>query len=278
MTKTLTRLGAGLLLLTACKEPSVPQSSAAVPAAQDLSAEQQQKLKTRRIFFGHQSVGGNVMDGLGKLAEAGTPVPLKVEKTLNLDSSQAGVLAHEWIGENEHPKTKLDALDAAVRGSASGADVVMFKFCYTDFGKDVDPAQVFAAYRDEVRALRSLRPGLTLVHITTPVPEPEGTIAYMLRKARGKMTLRERIAKINRYNDLLKQEFGGKEPLFDLALLESQGPDGNRATVAEGGQALGVLNPAWSADGSHLNDAGRTAIAKQLLVFLADSLPAAPAS
>ena len=278
MTSTLARLGAGLLLLTACGEPSVPPSSAAVPAPQDLSQAQQEKLKGRRIFFGHQSVGGNVMDGLGKLAASGTPVPLKVEKTLNLDSSQAGVLAHEWIGENEHPRTKLDALDSAVRGSAAGADVVMFKFCYTDFGRDVDPAQVFAAYRDQVRALQSLRPGLTMVHITTPVPEPEGTLSYMLRKARGKMTLRERVAKINSYNDLLRKEFGGKEPLFDLALLESQGPDGGRATISEGGQVLNVLNPAWSADGSHLNEPGRTTIAKQLLVFLADSLPAQPAS
>lgn len=278
MTSTLTRLGAGLLVLTACKEPSVPQSTAAVPAAQDLSAAQQDKLKARRIFFGHQSVGGNVMDGLGRLAASGAPMPLKVEKTLSLDSSQAGVLAHEWIGENEHPKTKLEALEAAVRGPASGAEIVMFKFCYTDFGRGVDPAQVFAAYRDEVRALQALRPGMTMVHITTPVPEPEGTLSYMVRKARGKMTLRERIAKINNYNDLLRQEFGGKEPVFDLALLESLGPDGGQASLADGGHELNVLNPAWSADGSHLNEAGRTTIARQLLVFLADSLPAAPAS
>lgn len=277
MTRTMARLVAGTLLLTACGESSVPEPHVA-PGPPDLSAAQQERLQGRRIFFGHQSVGGNVMDGLSRLAASGSPVPLRVEKTLNLDHSQEGLLAHEWIGENEYPATKLAALDSAVKGPAAGADVVMFKFCYTDFGKNVDPAQVFSAYRDEVRALQALRPGLTLVHITTPLPEPEGTLSYMVRKARGRMTLRDRIAKINSYNEMLRTEFGGKEPLFDLARLESVGPDGGRATISEGGRELGVLNPAWSSDGAHLNEAGRTTIARQLLAFLADSLPAAPES
>lgn len=264
------RVLGGLLLLTACGDSTMPRLTIAPDV---LSPLQQERLQGHRIFFGHQSVGGNVMDGVVQLAAWGTSPSLTVERTLAVDSTRTGVLAHEWIGENGFPETKLAALDSVVRGPAASADVVLFKFCYTDYGPGMDPVVIFEAYQRQVRSLQALRPELTMVHVTTPVPEPEGILSLMMRKVRGRMTLRERIAKINRYNELLRTAYTGREPIFDLALLESQGPDASQATITVGGQVLGVLNPAWSEDGAHLNEAGRTSIARQLLVFLADSLP-----
>lgn len=271
MIRSLALLLAAALAGSSCRDGTMPLPVSVAPP--QLSSAQREQLRSRHIFFAHQSVGGNIMDGLKDLAEAGAP--LVPERTLRVDAERPGVLAHEWVGENGQPASKLGALDSAVRGPAAEADVIMFKFCYSDFGPGTDPARILNQYVAEIRTLRAHRPGLTIVHMTTPVPEPDSWLRYYFRKARGRMTARERIVMIGQYNDLLRREFGGREPLFDLAVRESRSPEGERSTISAGGREYSALNPAWSEDGEHLNSAGRLYIAGELLAFLADSLPGA---
>lgn len=226
-----------------------------------LSAAQATRLGALRIFFGHQSVGGNLMDGLADLARdgGGEQMPLAVTRTLRVDSAGRGVLSHEWVGENGAPATKLAAVGQALSGSARGANVAMVKFCYSDFQADTDPDALFAAYQAQVATWRTQFPDVRFVHVTAPTVRPEGMATRLLRTVRGRFTMRARAAKVARYNDRLREAYRGREPVIDLAAYEA-GPD------------VPFLNPAFTDDGEHLNELGRRTVARRFLHFLADSV------
>lgn len=149
----------GVLTLTlGCGDTSVRSNDAAIEG-RVLSTEQADRLAGVRILFGHQSVGGNLIDGLADLAREGEPVPLTVVRSLRLDSAMRGVIAHEWVGENGEPESKLAAVGDALAGSARAANVAIVKFCYSDFGADSDPDAIFRAYQQEIAAWQARFPG-----------------------------------------------------------------------------------------------------------------------
>ena len=65
--------------------------------------------------------------------------------------------------------------------------------------------------------------------------------------------------KIKRYelNRLIVQEYGGKEPLFDIALIESTLPNGRRTTFSKDGKDYYYLHDEYTDDGGHLNEQAR---------------------
>lgn len=75
--------------------------------------------------------------------------------------------------------------------------------------------------------------------------------------------------KRNELNELIRQEYAGKEPLFDIAAIESTLPDGSRAFFSDHGKVYDYLSPDYSSDGGHLNPEGRRRVAEQLLITLA---------
>jgi hypothetical protein len=239
----------GLTLTLACGDSPVNDVA--------LTTAQAQRLGALRILFGHQSVGGNVIEGLADLARDGELMPLVVTRGLQVDSAGKGVIAHEWVGENGAPASKLAAVGDALAGPARGANVAIVKFCYSDFQADTDPDALFAVYRDQVTAWHARFPGVTFVHVTAPTVRPEGAAARLLRTLRGRLTMRARAAKVARYNERLREAYSGREPVIDLAAYESAGP---------------FLNPEFTDDGQHLNEVGRKVVARRVLGFLADSV------
>ena len=77
------------------------------------------------------------------------------------------------------------------------------------------------------------------------------------------------------YNALLRAAYQGREPIFDLARLESTAPDGAAVTVQWQGRAAPAMDPAYSDDGGHLNATGRLRAARELVSVLA-ALPGRP--
>jgi lysophospholipase L1-like esterase len=67
---------------------------------------------------------------------------------------------------------------------------------------------------------------------------------------------------------LLRKNYEGKEPVFDLARIESTRPDGTRETFTQDGKTYYALVPAYTKDGGHLNKLGRKKVAEQLLLLL----------
>ncbi len=228
------------------------------------------RLAARVVLFGHQSVGANLLEGIRELGARDPRVALRVTPLREAGAMTGGVLLETLIGDNGQPARKTDDFLAAL-GTPAGqqATLALHKYCYLDFGPETDPAAVFANYREKMAALRAGRPGLVLVHVTAPLTARETGPKALLKRLLGKTTQDDLNARRAAYNALLRAEYAGKEPVFDLAAYESTGPDGTRAGVLRDGKAVPALAPGWTDDGGHLNAAGRQRIAEQFLAFLA---------
>ncbi len=230
-----------------------------------LPAELIDRVAQRRIFFGHQSVGGNIVAGLSDIG-AGR---LTVTEGRNPEAFDRPGFVHTFIGKNEQPASKVADFEAALDAIGGRADIAFFKFCYVDFDANTDVDAVFAEYAAAMARLRAKYPAVTFVHVTAPLTVVQGGPKAWLKKVTGAAPwgAKENAAR-HRYNELLRAKFAG-QPLFDLAALEATKPDGTTQTFTLDGRQVPALAPAWSDDGQHLDVAGRRYVAQSLLSFLA---------
>jgi hypothetical protein len=249
-------------------------TGAPLPALEEVSAAEWQRLAARRLFFGHQSVGGNVIEGVQELLRAHPEIPLRVIETNDPAAITGPGLYHGYVGTNGRPETKL-ADFSRIAGAVGDSGAAMVKFCYVDIDKDTDAAGLFARYREAVDAFRAQHPGVTLVHVTLPLQVDPGTLFHWRTKLRGAQTPYRTLNAIRaRYNQLMRETYAGKEPLFDLAHVQSILPDGSVGVVRHDGLDVEYLAQEWSSDGGHLNEPGRKRVAQAFLVSLA-KLPSA---
>jgi hypothetical protein len=201
-----------------------------------------------RVFFGHQSVGQDVLGGIRRLyADRGEP---------------AAPVQDALIGANQDPLSKIADFDTRVRGGlAERVDVALMKLCYIDVTARTDVDALLEAYRSTLAALERDLPGVTFVHVTVPLTAE--------RSALGR--LRARVTRNDRYgpdenvvrerlNARLRAEYAGGH-LFDLAAVESTRPDGTRVTGRHAGSDYFALHDGYAADLGHLNEAGAAAAA-----------------
>jgi hypothetical protein len=235
----------------------------AQPLREDLEV-----LARQRVYFGHQSVGRNILDGLKELsASAGVPVPVaEVPHAADLRSPGVG---HTFVAENGDPMRKLQSFAAAL-GEGSQADVALLKFCYVDINADTDPRALFDAYRKTIDRLRVKNPKTTFVHVTLPLTTVQtGPKAWAKRLlGRAPYGTIENV-KREEYNGLLRRTYAGREPIFDLARVESIAADGTQATAEWGGATVPAMVSAYTDDGGHLNRAGRLRAAQALVAVVA---------
>jgi lysophospholipase L1-like esterase len=78
--------------------------------------------------------------------------------------------------------------------------------------------------------------------------------------------------KKNQYNDLMIAKYKGKEPVVDIAAIESTKPDGSRNTYDYDGKTYYVMVPEYTYDGGHLNEDGRKRVAAAFLVTLVNEI------
>ncbi|RKH51599.1 hypothetical protein D7X55_06220 [Corallococcus sp. AB049A] len=271
------RLGA--LLLPGALLMALPQSAAATAqVTPDAAAAGLERLTHRRVFFGHQSVGGNILDGVRGLSPS-TKAPAIVEVKDASTAIAQGTLAHAFVGQNEQPETKIAHFERLLDGGvAKQVDVALMKFCYIDFTSSTDAKALFEKYRTTLAGLKSRHPGVTFVHVTAPLTTVQRGAKAWFNELRGRPVfgVGENVSR-EAFNALMRQTYGGKEPLFDLAALESSQADGSRETYEVNGRAYPAMVPDYSDDGGHLNAAGQARVAPALIAFLA-ALPEAPAS
>jgi len=250
--------------------PNVPASVRTVPDGL------WQALAGKTIFFGHQSVGYNILDGVRTLMAQDPRIDLTIVENADPAALDRPVFAHARVGRNSDPASKCRAFAEAVESGIGGrADIAFFKFCYVDIKPGTDIQEMFVTYRDTMRRLQAAHPGTLFVHSTVPLTTletgPKAWIKALLgRPVRG---VQDNILRC-RFNDLLREAYEGREPLFDLARAESTAPDGRRATFRRDGATYFQLVPAYTSDGGHLNALGQERVASELLLFLA-GLPGA---
>jgi len=257
-----------LLSLSACGRNAVESTS--VSKGLTLSDQQLQFLGKRKVFFGHQSVGGNIIQGIKDLMVADPRLKLNIVHSAEPESVLQPAFVEFEIGENGNPQSKNEAFAAILeKGMGKQGGIAMFKYCYVDFDSSTDVQQMFENYRKEINALKLTYPLLQFVHITVPLTTVEPTTKAWIKTILGKTTARNLDAKRNEFNKLLRETYAGTDPIFDLAEVESTHPDGSRSYFMSGNQRIYTMAPEFTTDGGHLNEAGRRIEAERLLLVLA---------
>jgi|SaaInlV_120m_DNA_4_1040238.scaffolds.fasta_scaffold01049_8 predicted HAD superfamily Cof-like phosphohydrolase len=230
------------------------------------------KIAEKKIYFGHQSVGYNLLDGIRDLMAENPLIKLKLVETRDSANFNAPLFAHSTVGENENPQTKInDFTDVLEKGVGEKADIAFFKFCYLDFRGGVDPEKIFNQYKVSVSNLQEKYPGIKLIHSTVPLTSQQTGPKAWVKKIIGK-PLRgfDGNIKRNEFNDLMRAEYNKSALVFDLAKIESTATSGERASFNRDNSNIYTLVPEFTDDGSHLNETGRKIVANDFLFFLAN--------
>jgi hypothetical protein len=229
-----------------------------------------------RIFFGHQSVGRNLIAGLQALSgEAG--VPLRIE-AVNGSLPEGTGLFHADVGQNGAPDSKIEAFGAILQASAQNAtpvDAAILKFCYVDLDDDSKEQKgtlLFERYRKAMSDIRAGQPELVLVHATMPLMADPPGLKTRIKRIIGKSTWNdEGNRRRNEYNALVREQLKS-EPIADIARLEATLPDGSVSRFKMGDRHIETLALQYTSDGGHLNDVGQKSVAAGFLHALANSL------
>jgi len=243
-----------------------------LPSIADVSDPLWEKLAQKKIYFGHQSVGNNIIDGIKDLMEEYPQINLKIAETFDQADFELGIFAHSKVGENMDPISKISGFQSYINNGLGGkADKAFFKFCYIDINPQTHVEQLFAEYKNTMSQLRQDYPKTEFIHVTIPLKVVQTGPRVWIKKLIGRpIGGYDDNIKRNEFNDLLRQEYSEKEPVFDLALAESTYTDGSRQSFQHNGNTYFALIPEYSHDGRHLNEAGRKKVAEQLLILLAN--------
>jgi hypothetical protein len=267
-------IGASFSTISACgrKDMNAPETIR-LPSFSDVSREDWANLEQKRIFFGHQSVGYNVVDGIRGLAGKNGPVVLKILETTNPDEFSTPLFAHAAIGKNGDPLSKSTAFSDLLLGRLAGrVDIALVKFCYVDITGNSDLKKVMAGYEISAESLKREFPNLVIIHVTVPLNARSMGLRSSIKRLFGYPEwVDESNIKKNEFNRILTKRYEGKEPVFDLAAAESSYPDGRRSSFIRNGQIYYSLAPEYTDDGGHLNALGRKRIAEQFLITMANA-------
>jgi hypothetical protein len=225
-----------------------------------------------KVFFGHQSVGMNVLDAVpGVYADHGVSAP-PIEQGRTEPGPNGGFIAHQFIGENGKPLLKLEDFDRTMRGGMGRqVDVALMKFCYVDITTSTDVDALFARYRDTMAALERDFPNVTFIHVTVPLTTEPGFISKLKTLVGGsdRFGQAENVAR-ERLNALIRGEYAGRH-LFDLAAIESTKPDGTRVSGSYDNQGYFALYDGYASDVGHLNAVGSKIAATAFLDAIAQA-------
>jgi hypothetical protein len=245
------------------------------PSIDDVPKEYWAKLAGKKIFFAHQSVGYNIIDGITEIINGRDDIKLEILETCESAAFDRPVLAHSQVGMNTKPFSKIQRFKEIMdSGVGSRVDIAFFKFCYVDIMRDSDPREIFDGYKAAMEELKGRYPETKFLHVTVPirsVPKGiKGNLKQSVKLLLGEPGFLEDNMMRRSYNELLKNAYAATEPFFDLALTESVNTNAFRCYVSKGSEKVCVMAPEYTEDGGHLNSLGGRKVAEQLLIILAE--------
>ncbi len=223
------------------------------------------RLAGRKIYFGHQSVGYNIINGL-KLLENSSNNKLQIIEGLP-DSNSIPAFYHTSIGSNCNPISKIDDFVAKMESHGSaGIDIAFFKFCYIDFSGNTDVDKLFEYYSKSMMRLKQEFPSTKFIYCTVPLFAAESKLKTLIKiiLGRGDNNKAENISR-NKFNQLLLEHYGKSEAIFDIAKYES---NNYQTYFIKDGSKIFTLYPGFTSDGGHLNEVGSKVVATGLLELL----------
>ena len=253
----------------ACEEEKMSANMNTKTSIESIKTAQWENLAQKKIFFGHQSVGNNIISGIKDLMKTNNTINLHIVETENPGDFSSGIFAHHGVGQNVDSESKIkDFVRMIDQGIGGKADIAFFKFCYIDFTAETNIQGIFNDYKNAMTSLKNKYPDTQFIHCTVPlVTKVKISPISILKTMLGRDGNRHNVAR-NEFNELMRKEYGGKELIFDLAVIESTYPDGSKETFEKDGKTYYSLIPQYSDDGGHLNELGRRRAAEYLLMFL----------
>lgn len=243
-----------------------------------LNSQQRQKLgekvRSKKIFFAHMSVGQNIIDGLQLLGQQYPELQLNIVETDDPGMMTEPGFYHTRLGFNSDPASKIDVFQEKVQKVRSAEpDIAFMKFCYVDITAAGNSGAMFEKYLQDINQLQEQNPEIRFVHTTCPLTAAPVTttddikdkIKFFIGKSTGtddniaRQVWNERL--ISAYPD---------EIIFDIAKYESHNPTGQLVYRQRDEKKVPFMNKGYTHDGGHLNKRGRTHLAGQLLLFLAE--------
>jgi len=231
-----------------------------------------------RVFFGHQSVGMNVLDAVpGVDADHGVSAP-PIEQGRAEPGPNGGFIAHKFIDEDviDAGKLALEDFDRTMRGGMGRqVDVALMNFCWGDIWSDTDVDALFARYRDTMAALERDFPNVTFIHVTVPLTTEPGLFTELktrLKTLLGRRDVRGEPANVarERLNAMIRGEYAGRH-LFDLAAIESTKPDSTRVSGRYDDRGYFALYDGYASDMADLNAVGSKIAATGFLEAIAQA-------
>lgn len=224
------------------------------PPSSSLTAQDLSYVATKRILFGHMSVGQNMVDGIVPLYNSyGVAPPNIITKLSNINSASGGFFAEFGVGTNGDPVGKTANFDTQVRLYAAKLDIVFMKFCFIDITSTTDLNAVFTAYKTVMDGITNDFPNITVVYTTSALD------IYSTPNAVARAQLAA----------MVRAEYGATGRVFDLATIESTAPDGSRVGGDSGGQPYYKPYSGYLLDGGHLNATGAALADTKLYELLA---------
>ncbi|MCW8855332.1 MAG: SGNH/GDSL hydrolase family protein [Gammaproteobacteria bacterium] len=259
-----------VLLLAGCNGDSTMTEKADLPSISDLPDSAWDKLSKKNIYFGHQSVGNNIVDGISSVVASSDSIKLNIKNINEISTYDVPVFAHSEIGENGDTNSKFkDFSKIFHEGPGDKADLAFLKLCYWDIRRKTDVVEVFNNYQKTIEDLKEQYPDTVFIHVTVPLmSHSDSFISKVKRMIKPDNSDLDNI-KRNELNDMLKEKYSGNEPVFDVARIEATLPNGKLATFSHDGKKYYYLPDEYTNDGGHLNDHGRKHVAEQLLISLA---------
>lgn len=216
-----------------------------------------------RIFFGHQSVGAGILEGISDNMVHFLGMQLRIVETTNPLIVEESVISHSKIGRNGDPISKCDDFREILNsGIGERVNIALMKFCYIDILANTDVEEIFTYYCKTIEEMEDKYPSVHFLHCAVPLTSIRHDLKAKIRRLLKKdSNLRNNTAR-EKFNDKLRKKYGRK--VFDLAYFESLQVGSNKT--------LNYLNPRFTDDGGHLNQLGRVYIAKNFLIFILNSL------
>lgn len=227
-----------------------------------------------RIFFGHQSVGRDLLKGVSDFSRI-VKSPLRIVRIEGAGADDLPGLFHVDIGKNKEPIGKIEQFERLLqRPGQVPYDVALLKFCYDDLSRDGlhDPHALVEEYAKRVAAIRAAQPRLRLIHVTIPLRADPTGWKTPIKRLLNRPTEEDADNLLrNKFNSELRTRFAG-EALFDIAEVESTLPQGRRSSFMRGSDHVYTLAQAYSHDGGHLNENGRQHVAAAFIRVVAVAL------
>ena len=113
-----------------------------------------QEVAKHKIYFGHQSVGNNILSGINQWEEE-TGVKLEKTNTRDFSDMVSASFVHYYVGENGDAYSKInDFVSQVEKIPVDSISTAFFKLCYVDMHTYSDVEAIFEYYKEKNNSRR----------------------------------------------------------------------------------------------------------------------------